>query len=360
MKVMHVETGRHLYGGALQVFYLLRGLKEKGVDNLLVCPTGSAIAEKASDYAAVHELPMRGELDLPFGFRLWRLLRQEAPDILHIHSRRGADFWGSLVVRMTRLPAVLTRRVDNPEPGAIAAWKYAPFARVVAISEGIRQLLLAEGLNADKVRCIHSAVDYHAWQYPADRAWFAAEFGVRPEHKVVGVIAQLIARKGHRYLIDAIPEIVAQEPRARFLFLGQGPMETQLKQQCVELGVNGFVGFAGFREDLPLVLPNLDLVVHPALMEGLGVSLLQAAAAGVPILGGRAGGIPEIVRDGVNGYLFDPRDVRRLAGLVGELLTDDEKRRVLGQGGRKIVIEDFSIERMVSENLREYETIRGN
>jgi len=359
MKAMHVETGRHLYGGALQVFYLLRGLHDKGINNLLVCPVGSAISAAAAPFSQIHEVPMRGDLDVTFGWRLWRLVIQERPDILHIHSRRGADLWGSLIARMTGNPAILTRRVDNPEASWLVHFKYQPFKKVVTISDGIRTVLLSEGLGEDKLQCIHSAVDFDDWQVPRDKKWFEAEFGLTCGQKAVGVVAQMIERKGHRFLIEAIPGIARNVPHARFLFLGQGPLKTELKQLCVDNSVDHLVHFADFRSDLPRIVPNLDLLVHPALMEGLGVSLLQAAACGVPIVASRAGGIPEIVRHGVNGFLTQPGSVSELERFCVELLEDAEQANRFIRSGKRIVQDNFAIPAMVDSNLRLYENVAG-
>jgi glycosyltransferase involved in cell wall biosynthesis len=359
VKILHVETGRHLYGGALQVLYLLRGLKAERVESVLLCPAGSAISQVAAEVARVYAVPMRGEADPTFAWRLWRTMLRERPDILHIHSRRGADLWGSLVTRWSGVPAVLTRRVDNPEPGWLARWKYRPFHTVVTISEGIRRVLLAEGVPPTKVQCVRSAIEVAAWQHPADRGWFAREFELPEAALPVGVIAQLIERKGHRYLIEALPAILARVPAARFLFFGQGPLKGELEARCRECGVAGQVVFAGFRDDLPRILPNLSLVVHPALMEGLGVSLIQAAAAGVPVVASRAGGMPEIVRDGVNGVLVEPGSVAALEAEVAALLGDPQRLARLGDGGRALAANEFSVAAMVAGNLAVYRAIAG-
>ena len=354
MRVLHIETGMNLYGGALQVFYLLRGLHEQGVENLLVCSKGSAIATEAQPFAKVIEIPMHGDVDVLFGWRLLQTLRRERPDLVHAHSRRGADLWGALAARIAGIPALVTRRVDNPEPGWLARLKYRQFTHVVTISNGIRDVLLAEGVPADHVTCIHSAVDIDAWQGEEDRDWLNREFNLPPGGKVVAVIAQLIERKGHRFLFEALPKILDQVPNAHFLILGKGPLETELKELCKALQIESHVLFAGFRDDLQRIMPNLDLVVHPALMEGLGVSLLQAAACGVPIVAGRAGGIPEIVEDGVNGYLVEPGNADVLVGPITELLSNPETRKRMGESGQRIVHERFSIKAMVSGYLKFY------
>jgi len=358
MRVLHIETGMNLYGGALQVFYLLRGLHARGVDNLLVCPCGSAIAVEARPYAKVIELPMRGEVDLIFGWRLLQTLRRERPDLVHAHSRRGADLWGAIAARIAGIPALVTRRVDNPEAPWLARLKYRQFAHVITISQGIRDVLLGEGVPADHVTCVHSAVDIDAWQGEPDRAWINREFNLPDDSQVVAVIAQLIERKGHRFLFEAIPRILEKVPNAYFLVLGKGPLETELKELCKTLQIESHVIFAGFRDDLQRIMPCLDLVVHPALMEGLGVSLLQAAACGIPIVAGRAGGIPEIVEDGVNGYLVEPGNSEELIIPVTQLLLNPDDNSNMGQQGREIVQKWFSIDAMVSSNMNCYEKFR--
>lgn len=355
LTIVHIETGRHLYGGALQVYYLLRGLAARGVRNMLVCPKDSEIATAVRGVAErVHAFPMAGDLDLRFIVRLRRVLREARPDLLHLHSRRGADVLGGLAGRLQGIPTVLTRRVDNPEPRLLARLKYGLYDRVITISEGIREVLVGEGVPARKIACVRSAVDTARYRPGCDRERFRASVGLAADDLAVGLIAQLIERKGHRYLLEAMPAILAAAPRARFLLFGQGPLEAALRRQAERLGVADRLVFAGFRDDLERLLPCLDLVVHPADMEGLGVSLLQAAACGVPIVASAAGGIPEVVRDGVNGYLIRPGDVRALGTRVVELLRDLAEARRLGAAGRKLAEAEFSLETMVDGNLRVY------
>jgi glycosyltransferase involved in cell wall biosynthesis len=288
---------------------------------------------------------------------MWRLIAREQPDILHIHSRRGADSWGSLIARLTGQPAILTRRVDNPEPTWQIPWKYGPFRRIIAISEGIRRILLAEGVPAEKVSCVHSALESGAYAYAADPDWFLREFDLPAGAVAIGVVAQLIERKGHRYLIEAAPAIVENCPSVHFLFFGKGPERERLAELCRHSGVAERFIFAGFREDLPRILPNLALLVHPALMEGLGIALLQASASGVPIVAARAGGIPEVVHHGVNGLLVEPGASAPLQAAILELLASTRTRERMSVEGPRLVAESFSAEAMVEGNLRQYQQL---
>jgi glycosyltransferase involved in cell wall biosynthesis len=360
MKLAHVETGMHLYGGAQQVAYLLDGLGRRGVHNLLVCPPGAAIGAAFLGHPMVKvlETPCSGDADLGFILRLRRLLAEERPDLVHLHSRRGADVLGGLAARWAGVPAVLSRRVDNPESRFAASIKYPLYERVICISEGIAAVLRAEGVATSRLRVVRSAVDPAPWAQPEPRDAFLREFGFTGEAPVIGVVAQLIERKGHRYLFEALARIGAAQDW-RLLVLGQGPERQPLEALAKELQIGPRVSFAGFRKDLPRWLGNLDLLVHPALMEGLGVSLLQASAAGVPIIASRAGGIPEAVREGENGLLVEPADVDGLTAALRRLLADPAERRRLGDDGRRLIAREFSTETMVDGNLEIYRRLLG-
>ena len=357
MKVLHVEAGMHLYGGALQVVFLLGGLQAvPGDEHVLACPLGSAISEAATRHGIrVRPIRMGGDADVGMVSRLRRLIREERPDVVHLHSRRGSDLWGGLAARLEGVPAVLSRRVDNPESKTWVALKYRLYDRVVAISHGIREVLLAEGLPADKVVCVHSSVDTERYRPDGgDEAWFRQEFGLAADAPVLAMVAQFILRKGHRTMIDAMPAVLREHPRTRLLLFGKGSEQAAIARLIAERGLQGSVTVAGFRDDLHRVIPCVDLVVHPASMEGLGVALLQAAACGVPMVGARAGGIPEVVRPGLSGELVAPGDAAGLAQAVNRLLASPALRQQYGTQGRQLALDEFSVAAMVRGNRAVY------
>lgn len=355
MKVLHVEAGRYLYGGARQVIYLLEGLQQRGIECVLVCRECSAIAQEMKGrVSGLYEIEMGGDLDLGLIWRLQKIIKAEQPDIVHLHSRRGADLLGGIAARLAGVKAVLSRRVDNPEPAWLVRWKYRLYHQVITISRGIYQVLLNEGVERSRLTCVRSAVSPVDFETACDRPWMLNEFGLDDSEILCAVIAQMIPRKGHRFLLQAMPELLASFPSLRLLIFGQGPLEGRLKQQVAELGLKKRVIFAGFRRDLPKILPCLDLLVHPALMEGLGISLLQAAGAGVPIVAVDAGGMPEVVRDGCNGLLVPPGDAPALAEAITRLLSDRDLRLCMAEEGRSLVAREFSIAQMVQGNLQVY------
>jgi glycosyltransferase involved in cell wall biosynthesis len=359
MKVLHVELGRHLYGGQRQVAYLMGELPRLGGEHVLVCPEGSDIAMMA-DALPVPTIPLRisGDIDLGFLGRLRRVIREQAPDLMHIHSRRG-DMLATLAGRLEGLKMVYSRRVDNP-PNWLDRWyKFPRYTRIITISQGICRVLLDMGLPPERVICAPSAVDVQVYRPQANHDSFRREFGLSMDAPILGVVAQLIQRKGHDVLFDALPSVFRGHPDTQVLIFGQGPLADGLRKQIAERGWSEGVRLMGFHGDMARLLPHLDLLVHPAYMEGLGVALLEAAACGVPIVATKAGGIPEIVQDGINGRLIEPGDAAALAAGINDLLADRSRLRAMGEEGRKLVQWNFSIESMARNNLAVYEAALG-
>lgn len=359
MKVLHVEGGKHYYGGARQVAYLIEGLAARGIQNILACPAGADIATAPgmADLADIHQMQMGGDADASMAWRLAHLIRATRPDVIQLHSRRGADLWGGIAARMTGTPCILSRRVDNPESRLQVALKYRLYDHVVTISEGIREVLRSEGLAAHRMTCIRDAIDPAPFLQPVNRDAFLREFNLPHDAVVVGMVAQLIPRKGHRYLLQAVENLRHDYPALRVLLFGKGPLQAQLEQDIAQRGLADVVRLAGFRTDLPEWLGGLDLLAHPADMEGLGVSLLQASAASVPIIASRVGGLPEAVLDNVNGLLIPPGDVPALRDAMRRLLDDPALRQRMGSAGRARVLAEFSVEEMVVQHIALYHDV---
>lgn len=357
--ILHVETGRHLYGGAGQVLNLIVGLEAHGVRGTLVCPEHSFVAVAAQARGIdVATVPMRGDLDIGFGLWLWRLIRRRRPALVHVHSRRGADRFGGVAASLAGVPAVLTRRVDSRE-SLLGRPKYGFYRRVVAISGCIRRQLLDAGVPERKVRLVASGVLPEACAPTWPREKFLAEFDLGEDDFVIGMIAQLIPRKGHRYLLEALPQIHAACVGTRVLLFGAGALESQLREAVGQQQLGEVVRFAGYRPDLLDFLGHLQLVVHPATREGLGVSLLEAQAAGVPIVGFRAGGVVEAVDAGVTGTLVSPRDVDALAESITHLASHPPERAAMSAAAREWIARQFSVDGMVQGNLAVYREVTG-
>jgi len=358
VSVVHLETGRHLYGGAMQVLYLAQGLQERGVSSVLMVPKGSEVGKAArARWLRVEEFSFHGEGDLvSLGKLMWRFSRPDV-ELVHLHSRRGADTLGAVAATLTRTPVIMTRRVDNPEMPWIVGAKYGLYRRVVAISDAVREVLVEQGVPRNKIALVHSAVDASDWLTPRETPARDRQFGLEAGEPAGAMVAQFIQRKGHWVLIDALTILKGRGLTPKVVLFGRGPLERNVAALAEVAGVSDQIRFAGFRDDLHNWLGSFDFCVHPALREGLGVAALQAAAAGLPVVAARAGGIPEIVKDGETGVLCPPGDAGAVAAGIARVVTDREEARAMGARARARIEARFSVDAMVDGNLDVYREV---
>jgi glycosyltransferase involved in cell wall biosynthesis len=358
VKILHVETGRHFLGGPQQVIYLINALRERGHENILVCPPDSGINTVAREAGIrVQNLFCAGDLDLPFAYRLSQYLKDQAPDIVHCHSRRGADLLGGLAASFAEVPAIVSRRVDNTEMRIMAELRYRPFRKVVAISEAIAAVLRQHGIDEERIVVIRSAVDANAFAGQPDCETFRRDFGIDEGVFTMAAAGQLIPRKGYRFLLQAASKLIQTHPPFRLVIFGEGYLNNQLRALSAWLGLGDAVQFAGYRDDLDTFIGCFDLFVHPASAEGLGVAALKAAAAGVPVVACEAGGMSESVRQGETGVLVPPEDPDALRDAIGALMDDDQTRAAMAAAGRERMQNEFSIDTMVDKHVELYESV---
>lgn len=168
------------------------------------------------------------------------------------------------------------------------------------------------------------------------------------ESKVVGVVAKLSPVKGHGRFLEAAALTARTYGDVRFLVVGDGSERPALEREAGELGLSGKVHFIGVRDDVPAVLKLMDVLVLSSLSEGSPNVLLEGMAAGVPVVAMSVGGVPEVVEDGVSGFLVDPGDAPGLSNAVLRLLNDSDRAREMGRKGRAIAAENYDINRVIA------------
>ena len=357
MKILHIEGGSHLYGGALQVFYLIQDLSKKSVQNVLICSVSSDLVVKAKPFSKVYDLQMKSDLDIGLLIKFVKIIKFEKPDIIHLHSRRIAEVLGGISAKVCGVPCVLSRRVDNKEKKLLIYFKYSMYKRIIAISEGIKTVLTDQGIEEKKIICVKSAVEINLYSKPIDKRIFRKQLHLEPNVFLIGMIAQFIHRKGHDQLVYAVKNLKSEFKNIRVLLYGQGPLFSKIKKLVFKLNMQDNFHFMGFIKDLENHIGGLDLIVHPAEKEGLGVSLLQATTAKVPIVASNVGGIPEVVENNTNGFLVPPRNHKLLQQAIKKMILDPNLRINFGLKGNKLARKKFSINTMSEGNLNVYKEI---
>ena len=190
-----------------------------------------------------------------------------------------------------------------------------------------------------------------------DCASFRDEFEIDDGDFTIAVIAQLIDRKGHRFLFDVVPNLRDSHPHLRIVIFGTGAAEGKLRGLVEQLNLGGTVQFAGFRHNLDDYLACFDLLVHPATDEGLGVAMLKAAAAAVPVVAFNVAGSREAVAHGKTGVLVAQGDVRVLQKAIAVMIEDPAMRRAFGTAGRQRMRDEFSVEQMVASHIKLYKSV---
>lgn len=359
---VHIDSAVTWRGGQNQVLLTVLGLETAGHRTTLVAHPDGVLRRRAREGLALVPLGPRGEADFSAAWRLSAALKRERPDIVHAHDPHAVAMAALAISFDPRGPwptLVASRRVDfHLKKNAFSRWKYRQVARFLCASEAIRQILIHDGIPADRAVTVHEGIDLdHIDAQP--RADLHETFWLPKNAPVVLNIGALVPHKGQRDFLDAAALVLRHVPDARFLVLGEGELQHALEQQVKRLSLERHVTLAGFRPDVLSLLKGADVFVMSSVLEGLGTSILDAMACGKPTVGTRVGGIPEVVVDETTGLLVPTHTPARMADAIVTLLTDASRRDAMGTAARRHVEQHFTVERMVTATLEAYVDVAG-
>lgn len=363
IRVLHIDSEKGWRGGQQQAAYLFERMHAMGFKTGMVSKPGSAM----ESYCKGKGLPfylvfMHGELDISAGYRIAGLCRKHGFNALHLHSAHAlaTGLWAKMFFKDLHLIAV--RRVDfHIKKNWFSRYKYTTSSldRIICISNGIKSVLCSDGIGEEKLVVIHSGVNIEKFDRVAVPENFRKTIGIPENHLVVGTVAALADHKDYPNLLHAAGKIIENHDNVTFCAVGDGPDEEAVHALAAELGLGNRFIFTGFRKNVGHFLKSFDIFVLASHLEGLGTSILDAQALGLPVVACSTGGIPEIVFDGENGSLVPPRDSEALAEAISDLIDHPEKRRALGEKGRETV-RVFSIDKTVQKNIELYEQLFCN
>ncbi len=333
---LHIDTARTWRGGQNQVLLTVMGLRAAGHRTMLVAHPSGELRRRAAEGLDLIPLAPDHELDLKAGWKLSRALARLTPDIVHAHDPHGVAMASVALSMLTTTPApplVVSRRVDfRLKRNSFSRWKYRQVNLFIASSDAIRHLLIQDGVAAHQVVTVHEGIDVERMA-AIDAANVHETFWLPHGAPIIGNVAALVAHKGQRHLVEAMPLVIREVPDARLVILGEGELRPQLEHQVKHLHLEKHVVLPGFRADVLSLIKGFDLFVMSSETEGLGTSLLDAMAAGKACIGTRVGGIPEVIDDGGTGLLVPPHDPQALAGAIVRLLKEADLRTRMAAAG---------------------------
>jgi len=362
---LHIDTARTWRGGQNQVLLTVNGLREIGQRAALVAHPDGELRKRAAEGLELVPLAPKSEVDLTAAWRLNRVIKRIKPDVVHAHDAHGVAMAGLALslgagtAKGDEPPLVVSRRVDFHLRGnSFSRWKHRQVDCFIAASEAIRQMLVADGVPAERTVTVHEGIDVeHVVAQPlvdVHQAFFLPHGA-----PIVGNIAALVPHKGQRHLIEAAHIVVQKLPDVRFVILGEGELREALERLIKEYRLEKHVLLPGFRTDVLGCLKSFDLFAMSSVTEGLGTSLLDAMACSRPIVATNAGGIPEVVEEGVTGLLVPPRDHAAMADAIISLISDKARLQAMGAAGFARVNEKFTVERMIAGTAAVYARVAG-
>ncbi len=360
-------------GAAVQVRQLAASLDKDRFDVTVVSPNDGWLRDTVLSAGGRHKtLALTRELrplrDLRAFLDLCSLVRNEKPHLIHAHSSK-AGFLGRLAGVLCRVPAVIYTPhgfAFNQARGAargLYLWLErfsGMFAdRILCVSESERMVALQSQVAApEKLVVIRNGVDLPA-DPRAGTGVLRAILGIGKDTRIVAMVSRLRRPKQPEDLVLAADILGRRElpGSLRFVLIGSGALERGLRDLTRSLGLEGKVLFLGERSDVPLLMADVDIFVLASASEGMPYTILEAMAAGKPVVGSRVAGVTDLVREGVTGFCYSPGDSHELCDRLALLLGDGELRRRLGERGRALVVSDYPSRRMVIETQELYRQV---
>jgi L-malate glycosyltransferase len=340
--IVHVASGREWRGGQRQVWLLARQLARLGMDQVVVTGRDSELARRLTG-SSVPVRPARWQAGLdPRVIRPILLELRRRPALLHVHDAHALTLAG-ICSTLLGTPLIVTRRVDF-HLSRRGYWGKAD--KVIAISRAIAEVLASDGVARERITVVHSGIDLENTRRTT-KLGVRERLGLPPDARIVSNVAALVGHKDHATLVKAAKILESRFPDLHWVIAGEGKLRRALERQIHELGIARCVHLLGHITEPARLIVDSNLFVMSSQEEGLGTSVLEAMALGIPIASTSAGGLPELLGNGA-GLLVPTRDPAALASAVAQILEDRELRqRVVGRASTEVL--RFTDRRMAEE-----------
>jgi glycosyltransferase involved in cell wall biosynthesis len=366
VNVLHLIYSLEVGGAEKVIYHYADILRKDLIFNPIVCAIRKRgpIAEEIASLG-VKVVDIQDSYRIGTFFRLIKLILKEDIKIIHAHNPMP-NIIGVPAAILTGMRKVIRTEHNIFYNGRVSRWYPILNAllglynyRIIAVSDMVRDShIRKDPFSKGKYLTIYNGIKSHlngAW----DRSHYYHTFGIQEGSKVVGIIASFTNQKGHRYFIEMAEILAGEFDQLSFLLIGDGPLRPQIEQMIKTKGLNNRITLTGIRNDIPALLQFLDIFVLSSLWEGFPMTIIEAMAAGKPIVVTDVGGNREAVIDGLIGYLVPPADSKALAEAVRKILLDESLASAMGSEGKRRFEKEFVAERMVEKTREIYKQSLG-
>ncbi len=292
------------------------------------------------------EFNVRIKVDLLAAVNLARHLRNERIDVVHAHLSTSS-IWAGIASRMAGVPSVATVH------GLSGKLSFATCHHLIAVSEEVSRHLIAQNVQPSKISVVHNGIPIGPATDDSARLALRAQLGIAPGAKALGTVARLTPLKGVEQALHSVARLALDYPNVVFLLFGDGPSRPECEDLVDQLGIRDNVRFLGYRPDARELLPALDVFLFPSLREAMGIAVVEAMAAGVPVVANRIGGVPEVLADGA-GLLVPPGDAVSMAEEAAGLLARPDVASEMAAIAMERARTEFSVQRMAQRTVAVY------
>lgn len=328
LRILHISTPKSWRGGEQQLAYLLEELQDE-CQNFVICAEGSEMQAHCEQKGYTHQTAKkRFSVDPGFALAIKQYCDANQIQLIHTHDSHAhslaiiaASLFGNSV------PIVASRRVDFPiQKSLFSQYKYNHplIQKILCVSKEIMRITAPGIKDLSKLQTVYSGVDLN--KFSADSGKLRKELSISKDTFLIGNTSAIADHKDYFSFIDAAEKALKVDPSLVFLIIGKGPMQEKIASYLRLKSLGNSVRMIGFRNDIPEILAELDLFMITSKTEGLGTSIIDAFAAGVPVLATKAGGIPELVKNEKTGLLCKVGDSRALSEKLIRLKNDGALR----------------------------------
>lgn len=357
--ILHIDTHSIWRGGQRQALQLMKELSKRGVKNYLACRENSEIGARARKLGIdVVNFKLRGEWDVFSASKIRTFIQKHDINIVHTHTSHAHMIGLLALVRYDRCKLIVSRRVDFHIHNTFSLKvKYGSRVdRIITVSEAVRRILIEDGIDPDRIVTIRSGFIRDSFDMNAPVRDLRSELGIDAQAPVIATVAALAPHKAHHVLLKAAHIVQKSHPDAVFLFAGDGELREDIEKHIRNLDLQNSVKLLGFVDDVQSVYACGDIFALSSREEALCSSLFDAMYFKMSIVATSAGGIPEIVKDGVNGYIVPVDDHVSFAERLNYLIEHADIRSKMGDRSEGI-LRDNTIDCTVEATLSEYHQV---